>query len=335
MVYLKYLWKVFNLYITPISIIIFIFIVLLGNTIIISKANRTITKNELTNYINAYFRKYNEIVEDYFNYVHDIDYVFYRYNTQPKLIEGYISKNHGAAIVYDFDGQDKSIINIKYIDKSIESYMWPKIYENDYELKIIKILKNSDPYILDKTIEIKNSGLLLVEKGAKLLYVGKGEIFNIVGKGSIQIFGTLIYRNKMILKGSNNKNDWSMSQAGLDAVEHFLWDCKSKLNEEIINEINIKYKKPLLLERITENINNKFYKNNKNEFYEDLAELEQIGISEEISFHLWNEYKALFKEPTIWGKFCETIKTSTNSIILGIITGILVHYLIKFIENRR
>ena len=139
-------------------------------------------------------------------------------------------------------------------------------------------------------------------------------------------------------KGTNQKKDWSKSQAGLDALEHFLWDCKDKLNEDILNEINGKYKKPLLIEKITENLNNKYYKRNQDDFYRDLRKLEEIGISDEISYQLWSDYYELIKEPNIWGKTINTIKNSSKEILIGIITGTItgvsVFLIIEYIKKQ-
>jgi hypothetical protein len=191
-------------------------------------------------------------------------------------------------------------------------------------LKVVKIMSNEFPYILNSQIIIKNFALLLVSEKASLYYVGEEESpFKIEGWGAVVIFGELISRSGLIVKGTNTKQAWSIYQAGLDALKHFFWDCGDRLNETIIKQIEVKHKKPLLLEKINENLNNKYYKDHHEEFYNDLYELEKIGLSEEMKTSIWNKYLDLTREPTLWGKIANFLHRIAIEIIVAVIGGIV------------
>lgn len=283
-----------------------------------------VNEKELEGYVKAYLQEYKEIVEDNFHLVHDIEHIFFKYNNNPNEIYGYISKNHGAAIVLNYDTSEETYWDIRVIDKAIEYHFWSNMSSNLDDLEIIKILGSESPYVLDSQIKIRNFGLLLVSEGASLYYIGeKDSPFKIEGPGAVVIFGELISRSGLILKGKNTKQAWSTYQAGLDALEHFFWDSENRLNETIIRQIETKHKKPLLLEKINENINSKYYKNHPEEFYDDLDELEELGLSEEMSTSIWNKYSELTREPTVVERILEIFQHAAYEIIIATIAGVL------------
>jgi len=281
--------------------------------------NERVNNEDLKNYVEAYLRKYKEVVEDNLSLVHDIKHVFFKYNNYPKAVYGVISKNHGAAIVLKYDATEKNLWNITLIDKPIEYYFWPNMSSDLSSLKIIKIASSDSPYVLNSQISIKNFALILVSEGASLYYMGEEETpFRIEGPGAVTILGEVSSKSGLIIKGSNSKQMWSTSQAGLDALKHFFWDCGDRLNETVRHQIEIKHKLPLLLEKINENLNSKYYKGHPEDFYNDLQELERLGLSEEMKTLLWNKYSELTREPTLWEKILDVV---LNNFLLGVLTG--------------
>lgn len=294
-----------------------------------------VTKKELENYVRAYLEEYEEIVEDNFHLVGDIEHIFFKYNNYPNRIGGSISRNHGAAIVLDYDATEETYWDINVIDKAIEYHFWPNMSSNLDELEIIKILSSDSPYVLDSQIRIRNFGLLLVSEGASLYYIGeKASPFEIEGPGAVVIFGELISRSGLILKGKNTKQAWSTYQAGLDALEHFFWDSENRLNETMVEQIEIKHKKPLLLEKINENINSKYYKDHPEEFYDDLDKLEELGLSEELSTTIWNRYSELTREPTLVERILENFEQWISEIIIATIAGVLAALVVIWLSKK-
>ena len=289
-----------------------------------------VNDKELENYVEAYLKKYKEVVEDNLHLVHDIEHVFFKYNNNPKVVYGIISKNRGTAIVLKYDATEKVCWDIKVIDRPIEYYFWPNMSSDSSNLKIVKIASSDSPYVLDSQISIKNFALLLVSEGASLYYAGEDESpFKIEGPGAVMIFGELYSKSGLIMKGTNTKRAWSTYQAGLDALKHFFWDCGDRLNETIKKQIETKHKMPLLLEKVNENLNNKYYKDHPEDFYSDLHELEKLGLSEEMKTLLWSKYSELTKEPTLWDKLLDSILSNLPSFILGVLATVIATIILK------
>jgi hypothetical protein len=172
--------------------------------------------------------------------------------------------------------------------------------------------------------------LLIVSEGASLYYAGEDESpFKIEGPGAVMIFGELYSKSGLIMKGTNTKRAWSTYQAGLDALKHFFWDCGDRLNETIKKQIETKHKMPLLLEKVNENLNNKYYKDHPEDFYSDLHELEKLGLSEEMKTLLWSKYSELTKEPTLWDKLLDSILSNLPSFILGVLSTVIATIILK------
>jgi len=310
------------------AFIVLITVLIIGMVLLMRKPER-VNNNELENYAKAYLKKYKEVVKDNFNLVHDIEHVFFKYNNNPKAVYGIISENHGTAIILEYDETEETYWNISVIDKPVEYYFWPNMPSDLSNLSIVKIESSESPYVLDSQVSIKNSALLLVSEGASLYYVGEDESpFKIEGYGAVMILG-VSSKAGLIIKGSNTKQAWSTYQAGLDALRHFFWDCGDRLNETIRKQIEAKHKMPLLLEKVNENLNNKYYKEHPEDFYSDLHELEKLGISEEMKSLLWIRYSELTKEPTLWEKLCDGIISNIPSFIIGVLTTVIATIILK------
>jgi hypothetical protein len=292
--------------------------------------NEVVNEMELKDYVKAYLGKYKEIVEANLHLVHDIKQIFFKYNSNPKIVYGIISKNHGAAVVLKYDTAENVYWDIKVIDKPIEYYFWPNMSSELSNLKIVKIASSESAYVLNSQISIKNFALLLVSEGASLYYTGEDESpFKIEGPGAVIIFGELYSKSGLIVKGTNTKHAWSTYQAGLDALKHFLLDCGNQLNETIKKQIEIKHKTPLLLEKVKECLNNKYYKDHPEEFYSDLHELERLGLSEQMKTLLWSKYLELTKEPTLWEKLLDSIISNIPAFIIGVLTTVVATIILK------
>lgn len=311
------------------TFIVLIMVLSISMVLLMQKPERVEDK-ELENYVETYLKKYKEVVEDNLHLVHDIEHVFFKYNNNPKAVYGVISKNHGAAIVLKYDATEEIYWNIRVIDKPIEYYFWPNMSSDLSNLKIVKIASSESPYVLNSQISIKNFALLLVSEEASLYYTGEDESpFKIEGPGAVMILGELFSKSGLIIKGSNSKRAWSTYQAGLDALKHFFWDCGDQLNETMKKQIEVKHKMPLLLEKVNENLNNKYYKEHPEDFYSDLQELEKLGISEEMKTLLWSRYSELTKEPTLWEKLLNVIISNLPSFIIGVLTTVIATIILK------
>ncbi len=295
-----------------------------------------VTEEELESYIEAYFKEYKEVVENNFHLVHDVEHIFFKYNNNPSTINVVISRNRGAAIVLKYDTTEEAYWDSKVIDQAIEYYFWANMSSDLDDLQVIKVIGSESPYVLDSQIRIRNFGLLLVSEGASFYYIGEADSpFKIEGPGAVIVFGELISKSGLILKGENTRQAWSTYQAGLDALKHFLWDSENQLNETVVNQIEIEHKKPLLLEKINENINSKYYKDHPEEFYDDLDQLEELGLSEEMNTILWNRYSELTREPTFIESALDFFQRSAIQIIIPTITGVLVGVLVFWLTKKK
>jgi hypothetical protein len=130
----------------------------------LTQKNGVVSEKELENYVVAYLRKYKEVVEDNLHLVHDIENIFFKYNNNPRVVYGVISKDHGAAIVLKYEATEKVFWNIKVIDKPLEFYFWPNMSSDLNNLKIVKIASSDSPYVLNSQISIKNFCVAISER---------------------------------------------------------------------------------------------------------------------------------------------------------------------------
>ena len=296
----------------------------------LTQKNGIMSEKELENYVEAYLKKYKEVVEDNLHLVHDIENVFFKYNNNPRVVYGVISKDHGAAVVLKYEATEKVFWNIKVIDKPLEFYFWPNMSSDLNNLKIVKIASSDSPYVLNSQISIKNLALLLVSEGASLYYAGEDESpFKIEGPGAVMIFGEVYSKSGLIMKGDNTKRAWSTYQAGLDALKHFVWECGDRLNDTVKKQIETKHKMPLLLEKVNENLNNKYYKDHHEDFYSDLHELEKLGLSEEMKASIWSKYFELTEEPSLWDKFLGSVLSDLRSFMLGVLVTVIATIILR------
>lgn len=209
--------------------------------------------------------------------------------------------------------------------------------KNTKDLPVVRILKAPTYYHLDTQVTY-SYGLFYVDPGANLRYTGEGRAFNISGSGAIVIFGSLIEEDRMILKGSNSKEDWSKLQARFDALSEFVWDSKDILNETIIETLEARYKLVLLLDKIDSRIESGRYRDNPALFTADFEELKDVGAPNETLSKILNDYIDMQENPppqwyeSLWSIFLEYVEEIIVGVIILIIGAIIVK---KYVEPKK
>jgi len=198
----------------------------------------------------------------------------------------------------------------------------------------VSIAPAKEPYNLTSTINMNPFAFLLVYPKATLIFPETVMPFNLSIEGIIRIDGTLIQKNRLILKGSNSEDSWSTIQAHIDAIDQILWDSKNQINQTQINSLILKYKLPYLIERINDRIQKNYYKNNDAQFVEDINELKDNNATQDFIVKLWNDYLSNknIKEPNIWEKIqgLDWINGLIFTIIGSVISAIIIAILLKY-----
>jgi len=343
--------KCFKKHIAPFSICAVIVAILLSVVIFILPffmRSEVVSREELKDYIKEYSSEYRGLVEENMAL---LDRPFAEgtskssssnltfYWNPPDRMEGVISRTHGAAVFFNHSDAKSVQIVTKEFPEPIEYYVWPKMVKDTSGLPIVRIMKAEGYYHLDSQVSC-SYGLLYVDPGANLRYTREGKAFNISGQGAIVIFGSLIHEDRMILKGTNNKEDWSKTQARFDALSEFVWDCRDILNTTMIEKIDSEYRLPILLEKMALRMKSGHYRDNPNLFREDFEELEKICSSNETLSKVLNEYYDVQKTPSLpeqlsdlWDTYMVPIVTAT---IAGIIAGIVsIYYKIHISRTKK
>lgn len=289
----------------------------------------TVSHEGLKNYIEEYLSEYRQFVDDNYALLAGNQSNFQFYIRYPNNIDGVISQTHGVAIFFNYSTNVGNQIKIQETKDPIEYYIWPSMPRNTSDLKWV-LVKHGD-YHLDSQVSYYY-GLFYVEPGANLRYTGQGHAFNISGLGAIIIFGSLIEEDRMILKGTNNKEDWSKGQARFDALSDFVWDCKGILNDTTIEGIEGKYKLAFLLDKIASRIQSGTYKDDPNLFTADYEDLRSIGATNETLSKVLNDYIDMKEKPPpswidlAWIFFLDHIIGGMlfGAIIGGIIAAVLL-----------
>lgn len=242
------------------------FTVILFSSIIFYFKNTDInvSQEEFKKYIEGYLLKYKQLVENNIPAENRSEFKFYK--NYPYEVKGIFSTSHGAAIFFNHSSTLK--ITIDTIDERIEFYMWPQMKEwwNNA----------STNFVIEK-----NETVIFTEKaGDNPITINRG--------GRITIFGTVIYENKMRLKGCNEKEHWSEESAKLDALSDFLRVARGIIkNKAGLTEIEGINKLIILAEDIAEKERKGLYINNPellakdNKEYFELAE--KFGIESQIA----------------------------------------------------
>lgn len=254
-------------------------------------------------------------------------------------ITGVISSTHGAALFFDPSNKPNRIY-IKKISEPIEYYFWPKMTTDTKALPIIRVAEGEYP--LDSTISAQY-GLLYVDPEATMRFTVKGKTFNFTDNAAIIVFGTVIQEHSLLLKGSNSKEDWSIAQAGMDALSEFAWDLRSAgVNDTAIKNLGTKYKIPFLLSKIALRMESGEYRNNPAVFYSDYEDLKNAaaGTMNDTLTNVLTDYYLKQQQPelSIWEKanafFVQnTLGVAILSFILGIASGIAAPYILRLFKR--
>jgi hypothetical protein len=257
-----------------------------------------ISDGDLRNYVQEYLTQYHNLVEVYFSQLSTVQgnlSNFPLYLNYPNKIVGVISRTHGAALFFGNSQNAGNETEIKEISSPIEYYVWPSMPVNTSGLPWILVKHADSYYVLDSPIQIPY-GLLYAESGANLRYTGLGHAFNVTGLGAVALFGTLIEENRMILKGSYGKKDWSVNQADLDSLSAFISDCAGVLNDSDINSIRKTYEPSFLLSRMLSLIGSGEYRDNPWLFTQDYEQLKQAGADNTTLSKVQTDYMDMQEE---------------------------------------
>jgi len=289
------------------------------------KNDSIVSTGDLRDYIEEYLSQYLKIVNENQPFDGISNNLTFFWHT-PNEIEGVVSRSHGAVVFFNYSEGKTRSITVKEFSKPIEYYIYPQMSANISELPSVRVLKGV--YTLDSQINVPY-GLLYADPEAILRYTGQGHAFNISESGAILIFGSLIEEDRMILKGSNNRDDWSRLQARFDALDEFVWDCQG-LNASKIESIERQYKMTFVLERISSRMETGRYRDDPNLFTKDFEELKENGAPNETLSAILLQYYENQKTPpswldSVWNFLAQTIEGRT---ILGIIIATVVAALI-------
>jgi hypothetical protein len=250
-----------------------------------------------------------------------------------------ISSTHGAALFFDPLNKPNRIY-LEQISEPIEYYFWPEMTTDTKTLPIIRIAEGEYP--LDSTISAQY-GLLYVDPEATVRFTVKGKTFNFTDNAAITVFGTVIQEHSLLLKGSNNKEDWSIAQAGIDALSEFTWDLRSAgVDDYAIKNLGAKYKIPFLLSKIALRMESGEYRNNPAVFYSDYEDLKSAaaGTMNETLTNVLTDYylKQQQRQLSFWEKanafFVQnTLGVAIISFIAGIASTIAVPFILRLFKR--
>lgn len=290
-----------------------------------------VSTDDLLDYIDEYLSQYLKIVNENQPFDGISNNLTFFWHT-PNEIEGVASRSHGAVVFFNYSEGNPRSIAVKEFSKPIEYYIYPQMKADISGLPSVRILKGV--YTLDSQINVPY-GLLYADPEAILRYTGQGHAFNISESGAILIFGSLIEEDRMILKGSNDKEDWSKSQARFDALDEFVWDCQG-LNTIKIESIEKQYKVTFLLERISSRMETGRYRDDPSLFTQDYEELKENDAPNETLSAILLRYYENQKTPpswleSVWSFFIQTIvgQLLVVTIVGGVAIAIMTKRLIK------
>jgi len=300
--------------------------------------SEVVSSQEFETYIEEYLSEYTALVnENYALLTFPQSYLsnFTFFLHPPNEIEVIISRTHGAVVFFNTSTRKETKITMKETSEPIEYYVWPQMPKNTSHLPWV--LVKAGHYHLDSPV-IYDYGLFYLEPGVIMRYTGEGEGLRISGDGAITIFGSVIYEDRMVLKGTNSKEDWSKIQARFDALADFAWDCRGALNETKIEEINSRHKFFLLLDKIAFRMESNRYRDDPDLFRVDYEELEKVCPSNATLSEVLNDYFEMQKtpQPTQLERFWNTymipiITTIIGGLIVGVITA---YYKIRIAQTK-
>lgn len=299
-----------------------------------------VSHGELQSYFLGYLTMYEHLVEKNMGLLnvgaienssnsgaHNLTFYWQR----PYQVQGVRSSVHGAALIISPSNQQE--MTFKDFSEPIEYYVWPSMAKNLSALQSIQIMKAETYYHFDTHL-VGDGAAIYVDPGADIIYTGQGHSFSFPeGTGAILVFGSLMEDDRLFLKGSNSKEDWSLLQARLDSLSRFLWDCRDILNETALTNIDSEERLPLLLERISARIKDGSYKEKPSLFTEDYSKLKTVNAPDETLAMVLDDYYDMQSKisPTVAeqiGSFLIIyLWPIISTILAAVVSGIILfHY---------
>jgi len=302
-----------------------------------STENQVISTSELRDYIVRYLKEYRDLVDAYKTDLTNLSKLEL-YANYPYRVVGIISKTHGAAIFFYPSTEEK--IEIKTIHERIEFNVWPIMLESCpatstfWEQEYSKG-QQIGTYSIKANLQIGDGvtpTYFYHPKGSIAVFLENFKII-VKPKACVRIDGILVYENRMILKGSNEKESWSQETAILDATSEFIRIVRTIILDEAklkqIEGYSLLRAKAEEIERKLstgyygsgEEFNEFQYTKDEDEFWK---EVEEFGIQTETAKRIRETIRERFKpKPTSFERFMDFIKNFTKEIIIGVIATII------------
>lgn len=172
-----------------------------------------ISAKDLEEYTKRYLDEYKILFETYGSDLGNLS-EFDFYSGYPYYVKGVISKVHGAAIFFYSSSEER--IDFETIEERIEFYLWPEMKAWWNNSDTFLVLQEHETVTFDASV------------WPEPIEINLG--------GHFEIYGTLIYENRMLLKGSNQKQKWLPEIALIDATNQFLLLAR----EEALDEAEIR-----------------------------------------------------------------------------------------------
>lgn len=194
-------------------------------TVGLAKADNLVTQKEIHNYVERYLREYKVLVEAYGSALGNLS-AFTFCLGYPYKVTGVISRSHGAAIFFEPALSEE--ILVRTINERIEFYLWPVMKE--YSAEDFWELPHGQSngfgsYVFYANLQIGDgvTPTYAYDGGRNILAIlADSYTIQVKPLGRLRIDGTLIYENRMILKGSNEADRWAPETALLDSTLEFL-----------------------------------------------------------------------------------------------------------------
>lgn len=295
--------------------------------------NDAVSQTEIRTYAREYLYEYKYLYDDPsspwragISIIHFGNFTFFAY---PNFgIDAVISTTHGTALFFD-SSNSPGETDVKVIPDPIEYYLWPQMPRNTSGFPTVLI--EPGEYPLDGVVTVDH-GLLYAEPGANLRCVYKDRPFNVTGTGAVEIFGTYIVEHSVVLKGSNGIEDWSKTQADIDALKEFMWDCKSAgMSDTELQTIETRYEPSMLINRIASRMKSGVYRNNAVLFNSDYEELKKAanGTMNDTLSKILSDYYTAQQEtpPSLLEQIGGYLAQKSDALVMGVlitVIGVLV-----------
>jgi len=318
-------------FIVTLTLIVFLLVGFLFVRLMFVESGR-ISPDEIKEYVDEYFSEYRHLYDSNnlpFIDLNIMDISNFTFGWRNFDTSAVISTAHGTALFFSPSEQGSSKITVKEISDPIEYYLWPQMLRNISGLPVIGIKPGE--YLFDGVITV-HGALMYAEPGASLRCVLKDRPFNVTSDGAVVIFGTYILEHSIFLKGSNAKEDWSRTQADIDALSEYLYDCKSTgVNDTAIQNIETRYKPSILLDRIASRMKSGIYKSNQALFNSDYEELRRVAADtmNGMLTKVLNDYYAMQQEssPSLFEQMASYLLQKADAIIVTVITTFVLTWL--------